>query len=211
MRSKTKRVLLRAYSVAVLVFFLVVLVHDAVAHVVAPLRTGCGVEVYDVYGLLKTPPQGTCYFKGLSTWGFRSLGKTTARKIIIITHFFSTPPVVGLGVSDEDSVWFALTHPVSLFFILKGIASGKTYLAVSPGILSISSRLDGKVIVIISCKLPGMKEFADALLRSGAKLVAVSNAEALSKDNVGTFLNVALTTKNLCGSSLFVCYNHSNS
>lgn len=185
---------------------------DAAAHLLTPYRTGCKIEVFDAYGFADPKIAGQYYRGGLDMWTFRSLGKTDAEVIVVITHFFSSsnPSMVGLGVSDEPSFLFALTHPASSFFIVKGRTNeGEEKVAASPRIMAISSRLDGKVIILLTCKLPGIEEFAKAFLDAGARKVLVSNTPFLDTDDVNMLLKKVLNAKSvddLCSYGFFSCY-----
>jgi hypothetical protein len=211
---KDKELVARIYIAAVMAVLLIVVLHDATAHIFSTWRSGCDVEIFDVYGYMKNIPdkEGTCYYKGLDVWTFRNLGKTDADTIIIVSHFFTSPSAVGLGISDGQSPFFLLTHPISIFYIVKGTSDDASYLAVSPDIVSISSRLDGKTIVLITCNLPRMNELAEAFLNAGAKRVIVTNMERLADSYTNYMVSKvleALETENvedLCRTPLFTCY-----
>jgi len=207
----TKKTVLKIYSVVIAVVFALLILHDAVSHIVSFQRAGCTIEVFDAYGNAEISTNGVCYHRGLDLWTFRSLGKTDANTLILVTHFFTSKDAVGLGVSDTPDIFFIITHPVSLFYTVKGTTNtGETYMAVSPNIVSISSSLDNKTVIIVTCKLPRIEEFAKALLEAGARKVIITNTPTLDEGTIGFFVEKIVNIKDadkLCSLPIFTCYS----
>ena len=166
--------------------------------------------IYDVYGLLEnsTIANESCYYTGLSVSDFRALGKVKADKIIIVTHNFYQGKVTGLGTSDKASPLTPILHPISIFYLVKGETSdGETYLAVSPGIASLSAPLNGKTIIIITCS-ENIDEIASGILSMGADTVIVSNSPVLSPEEAVILAKKAINgdALTLCATPTFHCY-----
>lgn len=167
--------------------------------------------IIDVYGLLKDTPisKNPCYVSGMSVSDFRALGKIKAREIIIVSHYFFSGKVKGLGTSDKVSPLIPFIHPISVFYMVKGkTPEGTEYIAVSPGMMTLSDKPKGKDIVIISCSA-GIEKTAAALASSGANIVLVSNTPSLTKQKAASIVEKVLTEKDasmLCSSQLFTCY-----
>lgn len=199
-----------AISLAVVSSFIIVF--DALAHLLYLSNEECDTLVVDVYGYLDNHilQEGVCYKRGLSVWEFRSLGKVKAHRVIIVTHFFSSPKSLGLGVSDDMSIVFLLLHPVTTFFVVKGVlGNGEIRLAVAPSIKYISSPMNNKTIFLVTCFRPEIAEFANAFLDLGARAVIVTRtAEMTLKDAVSTVYTLLKqqNLEELCGSPYIYCY-----
>ena len=196
--------------VPLLILLIIILGDLTVPYYHTPPGADCSdYVIYDVYGLLKNTSisQSPCYISKMSVSDFRSLGKVKARKIIIVTHYFSSGKEVGLGTSDKPSVMTPLLHPISIFYLVKGTTpDNEEYLAVAPGIVSVSRSLDGKVIIIISCS-KNVDKLASALIGNGADMVVTSNTPTLSPQKAVSLVKEAVNKnpENLCG-MLFTCY-----
>ena len=185
---------------------------DGIGHVFySPGAPSCSSYVIiDVYGVLRNTPiaRDKCYTIGMSTLDYRTLGKFPAEKIILITHYFVRGGAVGLGTSDEATTIFALTHPVTTFFVVIGEAGdGREYIAASPKLNILSDSLYGKKIVVITCARD-FNEMAQALLTRGAETVVVSRYDFLESDIVASLVEKAVnsTVDSLCSDSEFMCF-----
>lgn len=214
MRKKIE-IITKAYALAVISFVFLVIVADALIQFIVPFRRGCDVEVFDVYGVLNATELSElpsyCYMKSLNVWGFRTLGKTTASVIVVVTHFFSSQDAVGLGVSDPPTILTTLLHPITTFYIIKGTTSdGDLKLGVTPEISKLSYPLNGKTLVLLTCNLKGIDSFARSFIDvSGLDLLIVSKEEILREESVEHYLKLVLTTSNissLCDTQLFTCF-----
>jgi len=168
----------------------------------------CQHVVIDVYGVLNGTPlaQDRCYKAGLSLDELRALGMVGARRIIIVTHFFSSGNTYGLGTSDPVEIWTPLLHPLTAFFLVKGVTpDGGMYLAATPALLKISSRYDGKEVVLITCHRHGIESLVESF--QGAEVVVVT-ASDVGEAEALPLVYLALKVENareLCGKGVFVC------
>jgi len=164
--------------------------------------------IIDVYGMLKNTTIATnrCYKAGMSLNELRALGKLKAERIIIVTHFFSSNGVYGLGTSDPVSLWTPLQHLLLFPFLVKGITpEGSKYVAVTPVALRFSTGYEGKELILITCPLSGIESFASAF--TGAKTVAIT-ARDVTANNVEHYVHLALSTnsvEDLCQGGEFKC------
>jgi len=169
----------------------------------------CGYVVIDVYGILKntTIANDKCYKAGMTLNELRALGKLKAERIIIVTHFFSSNGVNGLGTSDPVELWTPFQH-LSLFpFLVKGTPpDGGEYVSASTTVLlKFSLGYNGKEIILITCHLDGIEAFTKAF--PGAKLVAVTKGQVSvseAEDYVGKVIK-ADDILLLCGEGVLVC------
>ncbi|MCC6035352.1 MAG: hypothetical protein LM567_07655 [Desulfurococcaceae archaeon] len=172
-------------------------------------RSGCRIEVFDVYGYARGVVE-KCYFDMLELRDYMHLGETDAEVIIIATHYFTSPRgEIGLGTSEKIEFYYPLIHPVRAFYIVKGILPGSTYAAAPPRVISMSN-LTGKILVLLTCKLPRIEEVIDAFIKSGVKFIVVSNTISLRPSELRYLLELVLKNiddlKGLCNSELFICY-----
>jgi hypothetical protein len=172
-------------------------------------RSGCSVEVFDVYGYARGTV-GSCYYGRLELRDYLHLGETDAEVIIIATHYFTSPSgEVGLGTSESVAIYYPLLHPVRALQIVKGVLPGATYAAVPPHVIE-RSDLRGRTVVLLTCNLPRIEEVAEAFTRAGARLVLVSNTPALQPSQLRYLLQLVLDSlgnlEGLCTTGLFLCY-----
>ena len=172
-------------------------------------RKGCSVEVFDVYGYARGL-LSRCYYDRLELRDYLHLGETDAEVLVIATHYFTSPRgEVGLGTSEPVPAYYPLVHPVRTLQVIKGVLPSGVYAAVPPHVIE-GSNLRGKTVVLLTCSLPRVDEVAEAFVRAGARLVAVSNTPALQPDRLRYLLELVLNSlgspESLCGTELFVCY-----
>lgn len=197
---------------AVALAIVAIAIVDALAHIFYfwSDASGCETLIVDVYGFISPPSavDGTCYRVGMSAWELRSLGRTEAKHIIIITHVFSSEEGVGIGVSDEVTPAFPLLHPVTALFSIKGVTGdGRTALALSPGFWIISHRLTGKTVTLITCFRDRTKELVDSFLRLGAEEVIVVNVAHTTRNIATTLVNTLLESpSSVCDLRYVSCY-----
>jgi len=200
------------YVVVLLAFlvFLSLLLLDFIAPYVQSFKNldSCNYVIIDVYGVLKNTSiaNDKCYKAGMTLNELRALGKLKAERIIIVTHFFSSNGVYGLGTSDPVEPWTPLQHLLLLPFLVKGIApDGSEYVSASPTVLKFSTGYEGKELILITCPLDGIESLMSAF--AGAKLVAVS-AKHVTTSDAEHYVNLVLNTANvtfLCQEGVFLC------
>jgi len=164
--------------------------------------------IIDVYGVLRNTSIASdrCYKVGMSLNELRALGKLKAERIIIVTHFFSSSGVFGLGTSEPVRPWTPLKHLLLFPFLVKGIApNGSEYVAATPAALWFSTGYRGKELILITCPLSGIESFVAAF--TGAKTVAVTARDVAESDAVH-YVRLALSAGSaeaLCRGGEFVC------
>jgi len=120
-----------------------------------------------------------CYYDRLELRDYLHLGETDAEVLVIATHYFTSPRgEVGLGTSEPVPAYYPLVHPVRALQVVKGVLPRGVYAAVPPRVIE-GSNLRGKTVVLLTCSLPRIDEVAEAFVRAGARLVAVSSTPAL--------------------------------
>jgi len=208
--NKRKRSVLLSF--APLFLALIVIANDlTVQYYHIPPGSECkDYVIYDVYGVLKDTDisKDPCYYTGLSVDDFRTLGKLETNKIIIITHNFYQGILTGIGTSDPASPIAPILHPISVFYLVKGITSkGEKYLAVTPNISSLSIPLNGKEIVLLVCS-ENIDKIATGLASMGAKIVVVSNTPSLTPEQAISLVKLSVqdNSTSLCSSPFFYCY-----
>ncbi len=197
-------------ALAPLLLYICVVIVDYASLQFYTWRRGCEVEVFDPYGYARGVVE-ECYYDKLELRDYIHLGETDAKVIIIATHYFTSPSGdVGLGTSEKIEFYYPLIHPVRSLIVVRGVVvPGSVYAAAPPRVLS-TSNLTGKTIVLLTCKLPRIEEVTEALVKSGAELVVVSNTPSLSPGEMRSLLDfVVKNTSNLsrlCELNLFTCY-----
>jgi len=195
------------YALLLVLFFgyIALAIYDGFAHTFGDARSGCRVEVWDVYGLLMPAPDlggDVCWYNGMSVYDARRLGRTVADRIIIVTHYFenNTEHLYGIGTSDPvDLTWFVL-HPVSALHVFKGQVQGtnESWLALKPSIWDWSASLEGKEVILIVCSMPSTKYYASVMVeRSGADVVAYSKIIALTPELAAKAVTQALEAEDI--------------
>lgn len=193
-----------------LLLYLCVVLVDYASLQFYTLRRGCRVEVFDVYGYARGVVE-ECYYDKLELGDYIHLGETDAEIIVIATHYFTSPQgEVGLGTSERVELYYPLVHPVRAFYVVRGVVRpGEVYAAAPPRVLSMSN-LTGKVVVLLTCKLPRIEEVVEAFIKSGAELVVVSNTPTLKPSELRYLLELVLENtgniESLCAMELFTCY-----
>ena len=204
------RLLKFTIALSPLIFYICVVLFDYTYLYSYTRRTGCEIEVFDVYGYVRGVVE-KCYYDKLELRDYMHLGETDAEIIIIATHYFTSPHgEVGLGTSEKIEFYYPLIHPVRAFLVVRGVVQpGKVYAAAPPRVLSMSN-LTGKVVILLTCKLPRVEEVVEAFIKSGAELVVISNTPTLKPSELKYLVEIVLRNTNnldyLCDLDLFTCY-----
>lgn len=178
------------------------------------LHSPPGVEceeyvIYDVYGLLSDRySSDECYFTGITVDDLKAIHRLRAEKVILVTHYFYSGDTVGIGVSEEPTVWTVFKYPLTSFMLAIGDAGdGSEYIAVKPSAFKYLVKLDGKIVYLISCSW-NIEPMVNAMLESGARMVIVSDTPALLPDDAYYYVERALVEDidTICSSVDFKCY-----
>ena len=203
----------RVISAILLLTIVLILVSDVAGHLIYVPRTPSCEDyvVIDVYGVLRNTSVALdkCYTTGMSTLDYRALGKIPAKKIVLVTHYFTRNNTLGIGTSDEATVLFVILHPVSSLLIETGrTLDGKKYIVATPSLNMLSDNLNNKEIIVITCSA-GFEKMAQALLERGADVVVVSSYSNLDPEKAVQLVekSVKTMTKNLCTDLEFICFN----
>lgn len=202
------RYVLRLVAIFLATLFAALLVLDLVEpYVVVSLGVvpNARVLIIDIAGIVDEAPCNARVVKGLSIDLFRVLGASDASIIVFVGHGMvikSSLFVKGFALESSEcpSPFIVLRHP--LLVLTEAVMRGKVWsenvprVAITKNMLAFSHPWNGKVIVIATCGLSGIDDFAKEFVHRGAKLVVFTN-RIVSKDEITTLVRIASCSKNL--------------
>jgi len=209
-RRFRRRVVRTLLTLAPLIAFFCLIFVDFASLYLYTWRKRCEVEVFDTYGYVRGVVE-KCYYDRLELRDYMHLGASDAKVIVIATHYFTSPQgEVGLGTSERAELYYPLLHPIRALQAVRGVIQpGVVYVAAPPRVFS-ASNLTGKVVILLTCKLPRIEEVVNALIDGGAHLVIVSNTPVLRPSELRYLLELVLqrvdNPDELCALKLFTCY-----
>ncbi len=153
-------------------------------YVYTPPCSSASIVVFDATGLVKGV--GLRYAKvvnGFTIPTFLSMGKCGSRAIVIVSHGLKLVSTLSLPrgsfaleTSEPASALAFLEYP--LYILLEGVVRGESFgssevrLAVTSRMIPFMSSLDGKIVVLLTCPMGRIGDFAKALAEKGCALVA---------------------------------------
>jgi len=159
-------------------------IYDALLPVISsPRCPSSRVVVIDVSGVLNGSSIGAPVVHGLTLPQFLSLGKCRAKYVVIVSHGLRIVSSIttkrggfALELSEPASAVSLIKYPLFIFTeaVMRGYVRGYTAprLAVTSRAIEFMDPLRGKIVILITCPLGDIKDFARALVSRGCTAVA---------------------------------------
>ena len=170
---------LRPSKLALMVVVSTLLLVPTVVRVIA-LNTAygdCDVLVVDATGVLS----GECVKRELSLADLYVAGFIEPRNVVLVTHGFSDGEIFALGLSEDYNFETLIKYLPLRSFLVRGVVENESYLALKPHAPLLMS---GKRVVLLTCPLPGVDDFAKYLASLGNEVAYVDFNFTLSEVEV---------------------------
>ena len=210
--SYTARLVLLCISIAFASFLAI----DMVVDMLIPwlklsylCRVSSDIVVIDLTGSIKIEQPNTRVVHLMTVNDFRCLGCIKAKHIIIVGHGYSVKRALtlplntfALETSETPSILVVISHPLLVLSeaIVKGCSDSICHIAVTPRIFLFTIPIKFESVVLVTCGMGNVKNFAEEIHRAGARVVIYS-AKSIAIDDVPSIVKEIvriLTTKGPC-------------